>query len=289
MFGVWGSRTEDNRLFSGRNLDWDKDLGINKYKIITVHHPPSGNAHATVGFGGLWGALTGFSEKGLTVHEANLESSSDSFRGFPWVLRLRHVMSYANTLEEGLNIMLSTNNTVGFNHMIGSSSDNSAIAFETMAGYTAYFSDYDEREVGAIDPQDGEVYGFPLKESLYRTNHGYDPTTQERYQWYGTHAYANSKDRYNYFYNYFSQKEQDNQLVGASDAVEIVSIVGQKGDGSNEYECNPDLYYKGSNILSVAFDPSKTTMYAAWEDGTGDSWTPAACAPYIEIDMSQWF
>jgi hypothetical protein len=289
MFGVFGSRTQEGRLLSGRNLDWEKDLGINKYKMIIVNHPPSGNAHASVGFAGIWGTLTGMSAKGLTVHEANLESSSDSFLGFPWVLRLRHVMAYASNLEEGLNLMLSTNNTVGFNHAIGSAPDNSALVFETMAGYTAYFADYDDREVGAIDPQTGEVYGFPLKDAVYRTNHGYDPVTQELYQWYGTHAYSNSKARYNYFYDYFSQKEQAGSLLGAPEAVEIVSIVGQKGDGSNEYECDPDLYYKGSNVLSVAFDPSKNTLYAAWEDKSGDDWTPAACSPYIEIDMSQWW
>jgi len=47
MFGVWGSRTHDGRLFTGRNLDWVKDGGISKYKLVTVHHPTSGFAHAT--------------------------------------------------------------------------------------------------------------------------------------------------------------------------------------------------------------------------------------------------
>ena len=52
MFGVWGDRTENGNLFSARNLDWLTDLGINKYKLLTVHHPPEGNAHVTVGFAG---------------------------------------------------------------------------------------------------------------------------------------------------------------------------------------------------------------------------------------------
>ena len=47
--------------------------------------------HATVGFAGLAGALTGMSAKGLTVHEANLEEAPETFFGFPWVLRLRYV------------------------------------------------------------------------------------------------------------------------------------------------------------------------------------------------------
>ena len=52
MFGVWGARTKGGNLFSARNLDWLTDLGINKYKLLTVHHPPSGNSHVSIGFAG---------------------------------------------------------------------------------------------------------------------------------------------------------------------------------------------------------------------------------------------
>jgi hypothetical protein len=64
MFGVWGSRTEDGELFSGRNLDWNENTGINKNKLVTVFHPPEAGliAHTTIGFSGLFGALCGMSE-----------------------------------------------------------------------------------------------------------------------------------------------------------------------------------------------------------------------------------
>ena len=61
MFGVWGSRTEGGRVFTGRNLDWLSDSGKSKYKLITIHHPPYGYIHATIGWAGLWGAITGIS------------------------------------------------------------------------------------------------------------------------------------------------------------------------------------------------------------------------------------
>jgi hypothetical protein len=53
MLAIWGSRTAAG-LYSGRNLDWENDTGINKYKLIVVHHPPETgkHAHATVGFAG---------------------------------------------------------------------------------------------------------------------------------------------------------------------------------------------------------------------------------------------
>lgn len=58
---MWGSRTQDSKLYTGRNLDWLSDSGISTYKLITVHHPPNGHAHATIGWAALWGANTGMS------------------------------------------------------------------------------------------------------------------------------------------------------------------------------------------------------------------------------------
>ncbi|CAE7540161.1 unnamed protein product, partial [Symbiodinium microadriaticum] len=291
MFGVWGQRTGNGELYSARNLDWLPDLGVNKYKLLTVHHPPGGVAHVTIGYAGIWGALAGMSATGMSVHEANLESKLDTFRGFPWILRLRHVMAHSlsGSIEEATSIWKATNNTVGFNFMIGSATDGRAMCMETMQDFTAYFIDMDERENGAVDPSTGEVYGFTLPDAVYRTNHGYDPVTQENYQWYGYHAYQDSKERYETIYQYFKNYEEQKVAVGAAEAVRVTSAVGIKGDGSTEDVCDPALYGEGLNVLSVTYQPGQKTLFVAWEDGTGDAWVPAACMGYIKVDMSQWF
>ena len=49
------------------------------------------------------------------------------------------------------------------------------------------------------------------------------------------------------------------------------------------------VFLSGINVLSVTYDPVAKTVYAAFEDGTGDSWVPAACNTYVKIDMKQWF
>ena len=41
--------------------------------------------------------------------------------------------------------------------------------------------------------------------------------------------------------------------------------------------------------MSITYDPAAHTLYAAFEDGAGTAWVPAACNGYIKIDMSQWF
>jgi len=289
MFGVWGSRTVSSMLFSARNLDWTSDTGINRYKFVTVFIPNDGKyAHSTVGFAGLYGALAGMSSKGITVHEANLEENEITFLGFPWVLRLRYVMENALNIADAKKIWKDTNNTVGFNHMVTSSSDvasgHAAMAFETMFDYTAYFLDDDPREAHATyEAENGTVYqiGFPLKEALWRTNHGYDPEIRQHFEWSQAPT-TWSMERYMFAYYAFMNYQNDNTLIGDTQAVNITSILGDKGH--DPYVCQPKP--TGSNVLSVTFVPGELRMWAAWENGQSSSWTPAACATYLLFDIS---
>lgn len=293
MWAAWGARTADGRLYSGRNLDWNHDTGLDRHKLVTVSHPPEPglHAHATFGFGGLSGALAGLSAAGLTVHEANLESNRDSFRGFPWLLRLRHVMERAATLAEAKAVWLGTNNTVGFNHMVASAAEARALLMETNSRTTAFFEDNDPREAAAAFPQPGGVVrGAPLPEAVWRTNHGFDGRIVSHYMWNGTHAYNNSDYRYHLLAGTLAKAGGGGALDPAA-AVALTALVGQKGPAWTE--CVPP-FDGGSNVLSVAFDPKALTAYAAWEDGAGagtaaGSWRPAACNAYLRLELAPWF
>lgn len=219
MFGAWGSRTENGRLFSGRNLDWLADTGISMYKLITVHHPIKGYSHATIGWAGLWGAITGMSSKGITVHEANLESNDVTFLGFPWITRLRYIMANAANLEEATSLWLSTNNTEGYNHGIGSASDGEFICLETMKGNTAIFHDNDSREQDLV--VDGQQIGQAREEAVFRTNHGYDPYTISHYMWNDTAAYQDSITRYMAFPEAFDSYQAAGKAITYVEAVNI--------------------------------------------------------------------
>lgn len=156
MFAVWGTRTLNGELYSARNLDWNKDTGVNKHKLVVVTVPDDGAIPSvSLGFAGLYGALAGMSASGLTLHEANLEEDQISFSGFPWVLRLRYIMEFATDISTARQLWAATNNTVGFNFMVASAPDAKlyrqnktktvALALETMYQYTAYFADNDSR------------------------------------------------------------------------------------------------------------------------------------------------
>jgi hypothetical protein len=285
MFGVWGSRTESGHLYTGRNLDWLADMGISANKLITVFHPEEGHAHATVGWAGFWGAITGMSSQGISVHEANLESDDITFRGFPWVLRLRHVMAKASNIQEAMSVWNATGNTVGFNHGVGSANDGQAVVLETMMGSTAEFGANDPREQDLV--YNGEQIAAPRTEAVYRTNHGYDPYTIEHYMWNGTGAYQNSIDRYMMFPEIIDDYAAIDKLISLTEAVNMTALVGDKGQ-SQMYDCTPP-YPDGSNILSVTFDLNNLAMYTAFENGHEDSWSPAACNTYVKFDMAQFF
>lgn len=286
MMAFWGGRTQGGRLFSGRNLDWLSNSGVNANKLVTVWRPPGMLPHATVGFAGLQGALTGTSAAGLTVHEANLEEKQETFRGFPWMLRLRWVMAHAENLAEAKALWGASNNTVGFNHMVASAKDVNAWVMETEARYTAYFGADDPREANAMyNTKAGPVHaGFPLPEAVWRTNHGYDPKIRGDFLW-SQGPNTDSQHRYDIIHDQIAAYAAAGTPIGPLQAINITSLPGDKGD--DFYYCGDT--HKGSNVLSVTFDPSLGQMYAAWEAYAGAAWRPAACSTYVQLNMTAWF
>lgn len=253
---------------------------------MVVWRPPGGIAHATVGFAGLQGALTGMSAAGLTVHEANLEEKQESFRGFPWMLRLRWIMTQALNLADAKAMWAASNNTVGFNHAVASAADRNMYVMETEAGYTAYFQANDPREAQAkYNTSAGQVpAGFPLPEALWRTNHGYDPKILADFLW-SQGPKTDSQHRYDIIHDQIAAYKDAGVPIGPLQAINVTSLPGDKGD--DFYHCGDT--HKGSNVLSVTFDPEYGSLFAAWEAYEGAAWRPAACNTYVQLNMTAWF
>ena len=166
--------------------------------------------------------------------------------------------------------------------MIASEPDRSALAMETMFGYTAYFRDNDPRcvadahmllygsvtqmcrEASAVytDPTTNVTtkIGAPLTEAVFRTNHGYDPVIRENYLW-GQSPNDNSIQRYalayirecdvmfSYFLisDAFSEYASEGVRVGLLQAVNVTSIVADKGS-KHPYVC---MVRQSSIVLGV--------------------------------------
>ena len=78
FFGAWGSRTPSGMLFTGRNLDWEADTGVAKFKVISVFHITGTHSYASISFAGLIGAIAGMSATGITVHEAGDDNTEET-------------------------------------------------------------------------------------------------------------------------------------------------------------------------------------------------------------------
>ena len=150
FMAAWGSKTKGGKLYTMRNLDWSANTGLNKNKFIFIWKVKDTIPHATIGFPGVIGALTGISQAGITVHEAGLDSMKATELGFQWTLRLRYILMKAHNLAESRQIWKDTENTFGMNHMIASAADvptgqTPVFVVETMRGYNAFFTDKDPR------------------------------------------------------------------------------------------------------------------------------------------------
>lgn len=293
MFAVWGSRTVDKNLFTCRNLDYGPDSGVNGWKSITMWVPDDGSiAHVAYGFLPLYGVLSGNSAAGITVHEANLEEANETFRGFPWVIRLRYILENARTLAEANVLWMETNNTVGYNHMVASLTDaqlgglTAAVVYETSAFYSSPF--YANDPVEADARHNGEQYGFPLPEALWRTNHPYDAFLSDNYLWWTFGAYRWSQQRYMFIYETILNYEQQGTPIGPIEALNITSIVADKGQQS-PYLCSSDSTLHGENILSVMHQPLANVSYVAWDNGASSTWTPACCNTYVLFNHGAWW
>lgn len=308
-FGVWGSRTKGGLLYSSRNLDWNKDTGINKYKLVTFFHVATANGtiapYATTGFASGLGALAGMSSTGISVSEMNLDNSRVTFDGTPFPLRLRAVLEGATDLGTALDVWRATNNTNSFNFLIGSAPDtqagrDGAYALETIRGYTSVYGANSARERDALyycGPQAGKHHcswtnetglvslGRPMEEAVWRTNHALDPDimlTQEP-------LFNDTVFRYNLLADLFMELEGtpiDDQL-----AADITATLGIKGP--DFFSCSQD-FHRGANIMSVVYAPGPRPqapsgyLYVAWEGGQGGTWTPSACMPFVRIDFTPW-
>lgn len=283
MLGAWGSRTVAGDLYSMRNLDWAANTGLARYKLVTVFHPPSAIAHVTFGFAGLYGALTGMSAEGITVHETGVDSRKETFDGFPWVLRLRFIMEHAVDLASAQALWEATNNTLGMNHGIGAARDNRFLALETRAGHTAYFGAMDPRE--AAYEINGTKYGAPLRDAVWRTNHAYDPDIVS----YEMDRKPDGDSVTRYFLLHDALVAYGtNNAIGPLEAVNLTAIVGDKGASTRESFLSCAQAAGGINILSVTYHPGSLTAYAAFEEGRDAQHVPACCGSYVRMDLSQW-
>lgn len=105
FFAVWGDWTEDGRQIGSRVLDFDADIGLGDYGLITVFVPDGASAYVTVGYVGMMSTLAGMSERGLALAAVGSESSLDRLETESISLKGRAVLELAEGLDDGLAML----------------------------------------------------------------------------------------------------------------------------------------------------------------------------------------
>jgi len=226
-YGVWGERTKGGLLYTSRNLDFNKNTGIDLSKLVAfykINDPKYGQtfSYTSLGFSTGLGALAGINDQGITVSEMNLDNSHVTFSGLAFPLRLRYVLERSTNLQQAMTVWNNTDNTNSFNFLIGSSNDlkvkhhPGAYALETMMGYTAVYGDNSDVERDATyfcqknecrgwTNQTGVVkIGNPLPQAVFRSNHAFAPlvmNTQES-------LFNDTVFRYNLMHDLFVEFEK---------------------------------------------------------------------------------
>eukprot|EP01112_Ceratiomyxa_fruticulosa_P004230 TRINITY_DN1466_c0_g1_i2.p1 TRINITY_DN1466_c0_g1~~TRINITY_DN1466_c0_g1_i2.p1 ORF type:complete len:245 (+),score=48.34 TRINITY_DN1466_c0_g1_i2:253-987(+) len=242
------------------------------------------------------GALTGINSQGVVVGESGNDVKLETFNGFPWTLRLRYIMENSNGLQDAYNIMKTTNNTLGMNHIIASGKNQTdldgkhpALEIETMRDYTAYYFDNDTRESDYIyvNQTTGQKYemGWPMPEAVFRTNHAYDPKIRA-VQVFPVTPTSDTIIRQKLFSTVFQWYESAQIEIGTLEAINVTSILGKKGT-EDYFDCSK--IQNAANVMSVTYAPLSNVAYVAYEDGLGSARVPACCSTYIEIDLANFF
>lgn len=91
--------------------------------------------------------------------------------------------------------------------------------------------------------------------------------------------------RYRTLKDGFDWYQNNDVLMGPSEAVNITAILGDKGS-EKFLTCKNN--FKGINVISVAYDPQELIMWTAFEYGFNQTFRSACCGVYVEIDLKRW-
>lgn len=136
LFGAWGKATgASGHLLQLRSLDYEVNAGIQKYPVIVVYHPNSGQGHAFANFcwAGVIGAVTGISSERLAISEIgdDYDKANDSFDGIPFVFLLRDILQFDRSLDEATDRLKNAKRTTSLMYAVGDGEMGQARAYQT--------------------------------------------------------------------------------------------------------------------------------------------------------------
>ena len=122
-FAMWGKATADGELLHGRVLDYMRDAGLDKFALVIISKPTTGNAFVNIAYSGMLGSVTGMNVQQVAIGEMG-GSGQEKWDGMPMSFLMREVLERANTLEEACKIMEETPRTCQYYYCISDAKAN---------------------------------------------------------------------------------------------------------------------------------------------------------------------
>jgi len=141
-FAVWNEKSADSSLLVGRNFDFYVSDEFAEDKIVSFVKPDSGYRYMMITWGGMMGVVSGMNDQGLTVTINAAKSKVPLHAACPVSFVAKHILQYAQNIDEALNIARKYEVFVSETFLIGSAQDNKACIIEKNTEKTTLFRPY---------------------------------------------------------------------------------------------------------------------------------------------------
>ncbi len=112
---AFGKATADGRPYQLRVLDWNRELGVQRWPVILVHAPDRGNASVTLSYAGFIGCVSGMNDQRMAFGEMGYGNpEGETLEGIPFVFLFRKMMREASTLSQATDILKAATRTCSY-------------------------------------------------------------------------------------------------------------------------------------------------------------------------------
>lgn len=323
-FMAWGDRCENGNLYGCRNLDWSEDTGMAGNKCVTVFHPVNENGEpgipsAIFGYIGLLGAMAGINAEGIALSEIGAVNARETFDGRPWHYVFREILDSAANIDETVSILKKGNFLQGYCFTAGWGDPRrkgtpahapQGISVEVDAVNTEilYDDDPQERNAVCVDANgdtllfNGEpvYYGLPLKNAVFRADTAFSKSVRSGQRTDKGPANQNNSGNATEGRTWKTLYKPISLMIQATNegkAFDLAGIEKWHFTASNPHPMTREDALNickmagdnDSNVMSIFYDATNLKVGVAFETGTGETWTPASTAGYVDLDLSEVF
>ncbi len=157
-FSVWGSRSADGSLLTGRNFDFYVGDEFSKEKIVNFCSPAKGFRFASVTWGGMIGCPSGMNEHGLAVVVNGAKSEFPNRSATPVSILVREVLQYCRNIQDAFQHIEKRRIFVSESLIVSSAEDKRTVIIEKSRSQTVLFEVAAEQLISTNHFQSKELY-----------------------------------------------------------------------------------------------------------------------------------